>query len=121
MGTARAVQSPMRPGGTDLYSSHVLLLHIELRLPARPDTRLQLLVLQSGGDPVLEELVYLLGRAADEAPRVEERVELALDRVEVRVAPDALDQVVLEALGLHLVRGLVREDLSIRCSAFARG
>lgn len=85
--------------------------HVELRLPARVDTRLQLLVRKSRRDPLLQELVHLLGCAADEALRLEELAELALDGVEVWVGPDAVNQVVLEALRLHLVRRLVRENL----------
>ena len=44
----------------------------------------------------------------------EERVQLALDRVKVRVCTHALDEVVIEPELLHLVRGFVREDLATK-------
>lgn len=59
----------------------------------------------------------MFGSATDEALRVEELVELALDWVEVRIAPDAVDEVVLKAFRLDLMRRLVREDLYTKISS----
>ena len=70
-----------------------------------------LVVIQSRLDPLLDELVHLFRCPPDEALRVKERVEVSLDRVEVRISLDSLDKIVFETKLLDLVGSLVRQDL----------
>lgn len=101
-----------------LWSHRRVRLDVELCLLALGEHGLQLSVRKRGLYPLGEELVDLLWRAAGEGARVEQRVELALDRVEVRVRAHALDEVVVEPELLDLVRGLVRQDLQSAPVAF---
>jgi len=56
--------------------------------------------LQSRLDPISDELVDLFWRSADKRSGIQERVELAPDRLKVAVFLDTLDQVVLASLFL---------------------
>lgn len=83
------------------------LLHRQFNFLALMDRLLQLLGSQGRYNPVLQERVYLFGSASDEARRVQERVEMAFDGVKVRVATNAIDQIIVEPEVLHLVCCLV--------------
>lgn len=87
--------------------------NMQIDLLALRNGSLDLGIFQRRLHPLFQERVNLLGRAADEARWVQQRVELVFDGVEVRVSADALDQVVLEAELLDLVPGFVGQDLCI--------
>lgn len=86
-------------------------LHRQFHFSCLLNSFLYLVTCQSRFHPLLYEAVYLLRRTADEAGRVEQGVQIADDRIEIRVLPDALNEIIFQAKLFHLVRCLVRENL----------
>lgn len=80
---------------------------------------LVLVLLDGGVDPLGDELVDLLGGAADEGLGVEELGELVNDGGEVGVGLDTVDEVVLASLLLDDGAGLVRQDADLLVALLA--
>lgn len=72
-----------------------MTLYVQLCLARLAKCSLKLVVGKRGAHPLREKLVDLLRRTPYEALGLEQRVELALDRIEVRVCANTLYQVVL--------------------------
>ena len=87
------------------------VLNTQLHSPTLADCRLDLLIFQRRLHPLLQEAIHLLRCTADERCWVEEGVKLGFDWIKVWVFADAVDKIVLESQLLHLVAGLMREDL----------
>ena len=87
------------------------LLYVKLRLFTLGYHILQLRIVQGRSHPLLDELVHLLRCTTNEATRLKKHLQLVLDRIEVRILLNTLDQVVLQSKLFNLVRSFVRKDL----------
>lgn len=95
------------------YYTHNSSLDTQLCLVSFLYRHFELRVRQGGCHPILEELVHLLRCASYEPARIQQRVELILDRVKVCVLTHAFDQVVLLSKLFYLVSGFVRQYLKV--------
>ena len=82
--------------------------------------RFKLWVLQGGCHPLIEELIHLLRRASNERARLQQCVELILDRVKINILSNAFNEVVLLSELFHLVRGFMRKYLRCACACQLR-
>jgi hypothetical protein len=87
------------------------LSNTQLGLHTTFDSIAALVVIQSRLSPLLGKLIHLLRCPSYETLRVEEGVEVPLDRVEVRISLDALNTIVLEAEPLDLVGSFMRQRM----------
>jgi hypothetical protein len=91
-------------------------LDIKLSLVSCIYRRFELWVFQGGCHPLGEELIHLLRCTSNERARIQQRVELILDRVKIRILSHAFNQVVLFSEFFYLVRGFMRQYLSAICA-----
>lgn len=82
--------------------------------------RFKLWVLQGGCHPLIEELIHLLRRASNERARLQQCVELILDRVKINILSNAFNKVVLLSELFHLVRSFMRKYLKVRVRVSTR-
>jgi hypothetical protein len=73
--------------------------------------RFELWVLQGGYHPLIEELIHLLRCAPNERARVQQCIELVLDRVKINILPNAFNEVIFFSELFNLVRGFMRKYL----------
>ena len=97
---------------TSKFCFHVITFsNGQLRLRPALNPAPTLLVVQGRFHPLFDKFLHLLRCPTHEALRVKEGREILLNRVEVRVSLDALDEIVLETELLDLVGGFMRQDL----------
>ena len=72
---------------------------------------MEFLIRQGRTNPVFKELVNLLGSTSVEGVGIQKSLKLILDRVEVRVLSDSLNEVVVQSKLLDLVSSLMGENL----------
>jgi hypothetical protein len=89
----------------------VLSSNMQLHLYSVPNRLLHFRSSQCRPHPILHKRIYLFRRTAYKTCWVQQLVKRWLDRVKIRVSTNTIDEVVLQSKILHLVSGLVRENL----------
>lgn len=79
----------------------------QLNLSTTSDSVRRLLIRQRRGNPILQKRIHLLRCPPNKARRIQQRIQLSLDRIKVRVPPNPVDEVVLKPQLLDLVCGFV--------------